>query len=118
MVYPHLDCKVDFQRTDWWPSGISIRHECTLLWKAFLQRLMRLKNRSWSQPPSTNGRLPPEAGNKRLLYSWRIAANFNKPFPKDWLSSRSTATQMVMESSNWAVGPNRKPEDESECPSS
>ena len=59
-------------------------------WKAARQPRMRLKNASWSQPPSTHGRLPTQAGNKRLPFSWRIDRSFNRHFPRDWPSSGFT----------------------------
>ena len=57
--------------------------ESVEFWKADRQSHMRLKNASWSQPPFTNGRLPPVAGSEPSLSSCRIATGFKRHFPKD-----------------------------------
>ncbi len=46
------------------------------------RRARRSKNESWSRPPSTNGRLRPRAGSKRLPFSWRIAGSFKQAFSR------------------------------------
>src|ERR1700751_2240318 len=103
MVYPLLDSKVDFPQTVSLQSGISTLNESAVLWKAIRQSTMKLKNASWSQPPSTNGRHPPVAGNRHLLSSCRIVLSFKKHFPKDLPWSLLPGTRKVTESSNWAV---------------